>query len=110
MNERGEIEVIVTNKNALAVIVVDKKTRRLLLLTQVYSRKLRPGVYTGPEEVVDVFMNIATKGHYYVPIDNPEVVFEVLKQMLEADIPDSEKIKQIKQYLRGVLREGRRWK
>jgi len=97
----GGIEVIVTKPGTKAVIVVDKATGRLLLFTTTYNSKIRPGVYSRPEEVFEVFKYLATKGHETVlGALNVNVVYEVVSQILKMDIPPQDKLKEVSKYLR----------
>lgn len=96
------MEVIVTRPGAKAVIVVDKKTERLLLLVTTYNSKISPGVYSRPEDVLEIFMYLATRGHEPIlgMTLNVNVVYEVLVKILESNLPPQDKLREVLKYLR----------
>jgi hypothetical protein len=97
----GEVEVIVTKPGAKGVIVVDKATGKLLLFTMTYNKKVEPGRYEEPEEVVEVFRQLATRGHDTKdePL-NPELIYRVILQILRSDIPFDDKLRELYKYVR----------
>jgi len=99
--KEGGVEVIVTSPGPKVVLVVDKATGRLLLFTTTYSRKVKPGRYSDPEKVLRLFKQLATRGHESVRGSlNVAVEFEVLEQILKANLTFEDKLREVKRYLR----------
>ena len=97
----GGIEVIVTRPGAKVVLVVDRATGRLLLYTTTYNRRVKPGRYSDPDKVVRLFKYLATRGHETVRDSlNVAAAFEVLEQILKANLAFEDKLREVKRYLR----------
>ncbi len=97
----SDMEVIITKPGAKGVIVVDKKTGRLLLFTMTYNTKVKPGTYTEPDEIVHIFKMLATRGHETKKsVLNPQLIYTVIRQILGSELSFDDKIRELYKYLR----------
>ena len=97
----SEVEVIVTKPGAKGVIVVDKETGKLLLFTMTYNKKIEPGKYNDPEEVVEIFKQLATRGHETkTEVLNPDLIYRIIVQILKSDLPFEDKLRELYKYVR----------
>lgn len=102
---KPKIKVIVTPPGAKAVLVLEENTGKLLLYTVSYNSKIRPGVYTEPEDIVNIFKMIATRGHETkTNISNPMIVYLFLINILQTEAPFDEKIEHLKRYVRAAFK------
>ena len=96
----GDIKVVVTRPGPKVIIVVDEENR-LLLFMETYNKRVEPGIYTEPEDIVEIFKQLATRGHntswYH---KSPDVILSVLRQILYSDIPFEDKRRELLRYLR----------
>ena len=97
----GDIEVIVSKPSTKAIIVVDKETGKLLLFTMTYNKKILPGKYNDPDDIVEIFKQLATRGHETKgeSID-PMLVYTIIAQILKSDLPYQDKIRELYKYIR----------
>jgi len=96
-------------KEARYLLVTDDNNR-ILILRPIFSQFLQPGEYTEPEDVVEIFKHIATKGHKTRnEITNPHVLYTVIVSILERDdLPEKDKLEMIKRVIWGELHRQRR--
>ena len=100
-----EIEVIVASPGGKPILVVDKETGKLLLFTITYNKKIQPGRYTKPEDVVQVFIELATRGHETKRRSiSHELLYRFIVAFLLTDAPQDEKLEQVKRYVREAIK------
>lgn len=100
-----KIVVKVLPPGGKTVLVLDAETNKLLLYTKTFAKDILQGEYTKPEDIIEIFKSIATKGHETKSSYNPYLVFKALESMLLSDIPMKEKVNQVMKYVRVAIRE-----
>lgn len=102
----SEIKVLVLKPKGKTIIVIGPD-RRLLLVANTFVKAVEPGEYSREEDIVGLFTVLSTKNHEPVrSIRNTKLAFEEIRAILEADIPDYEKLDQIKHVLKKLRRRG----
>jgi len=100
----AKIVAIVGKPGARPVIIIDEETGRLLLFVETYGKKLEPGVYTDPEEIVDILVVVATRGHKPSVPYNPRTLYTFLEPLLLANAPLKDKATQIIKFIRSSIK------
>lgn len=100
-----KIVVKVLPPGGKTILVMDAETGRLLMYTKTFSKGIKHGEYTKPEDIVEIFKLLATRNHETRGTYNPLIVFKSLESMLVSDIPMREKITQVMKYVRAAVRE-----
>jgi len=98
------IVAIIGKPGARPVIIIDEETGRLLLFVETYSKKLESGVYTDPEKIVEILVDVATRGHEPASTFNPRSLYMFLEPILLSNIPLKEKTTQIIKYIRSSIK------
>ena len=99
-----KIKVVVLPPGGKPIIVYDEDPDRLLLFTVTYNKKIKPREYTTPEEIVEVFKTLATRGHNTKSDYNPDLVYKFLEAILASDVPMREKLTQVLKYVRSAVK------
>lgn len=103
LSKAPRIRVKVTPPSAKAIIVYDEDTRELLLIAITYNKKVKPGEYTEPEEIVTLFHTIATRSHNTKnPLDPLEARrrYVAIAQLLHSNLPFADKLEEVLRYAR----------
>lgn len=104
----GDILVIVGRPGGKPILVIDKETGRLLLFTTTMSKNIQPGEYNDETKIVDMMIELATRGHKVKSLVTDEeklVMYNIIESMLKTNIPYPKKLEQIKKYVRAVIRK-----
>lgn len=100
------VKIIVLPPGGKPVLAIDKETNKLLLYTITYNKKIRPGEYEEPADIVEIFKEIATRGHGNSRSNyNPNLVYQFLEAILLKDAPEEEKITQVMKYVRTATKK-----
>jgi len=100
----AKIVAIVGKPGARPIIIIDEETGRLLLFLETYSRKLKPGVHTDPEDIVNILVDVATRGHEPSAPYNPRALYVFIEPLLLANAPLSDKAAQILKFIRSSIK------
>jgi len=100
-----KLKVIVLPPGSKTIVVVDEETNELLLLATTRSNAIQPGEYTEPEDIVDIFKYLATRGRLPKNMSyNPRVVYDIITKILATDLPLRDKLEEVKKYVRVAIR------
>lgn len=100
-----KIKVVVGAAGGKPVFVIDEETGRLLLYAVTYNKRVKPGEYTTPRDVVEILKEIATRGHDVKSDYNPELVYRFLEPLLLSEAPLKDKFVQVMKYIRSAIKE-----
>jgi len=98
------VVAIVGKPGARPIIIIDEESGRLLLLLETYSKRVEPGIYTDPEKIVEILVDVATRGHRPPSTYNPRSLYIFLEPVLLSNIPLKEKTAQILKYIRSSIK------
>ena len=100
-----KLKMIVGAPGAKPIIIYDEETGKLLFYSVTYSKKVKPGIYTRPKDIVEILRMVASRGHGDSADYDPNIVFKFLVPLLFSDAPLKEKSEQILRFLRSATKE-----
>lgn len=104
MAHEPEVEVYVSSSGGKTVLVLDAKTKKVLLMTQYYGRGLPSGTFTAPHDVVQLLTTVATKGRAKELAVDPDLMYGIIKTYLYSNLPDEVKVDLLARVVKGFLK------
>lgn len=98
------VKVVILPPGGKPVLVIDRETNKLLLYTVTYNKKVEAGEYDEPDKIVEVFKELATRGHNTKADYNPKLVYQFLEAILLSEAPQNEKLTQVMKYVRTAIK------